>query len=557
MRLINVHTLAVEEFTDDQAPRYAILSHVWGKEEVTLQEMKEGSATSREGYEKIKDCCRQARFDGLPFAWIDTCCIDKQSSAELSEAINSMYRWYENATLCYVHLADVDGVEHDGMESFRRSRYWTRGWTLQELIAPRILIFFSSGWTRIGTRLDLREVVAAATKIPKAVLRFRSMRDYSVSQKMSWASRRQTTRLEDEAYCLLGLFGVSMPLLYGEGRRAFRRLQEEIIKELEDDSIFAWQGGTDHGLLASCPAQFAFSHSIQRSIERPISDTAGDPPFAITNRGIRISLPVLENCHTVPLFSLTRASFQQYLVPNPLHLQGGVQDRVLAILNCQQSTDTRYRVAVVLNYDDSRGRFTRDVNIGLVKVSTNEIAEQATLKQLLVAAGGKSPWDDTVMDDEPERLVVIQGLSGIMAHFKFERATLLSGRELDCDVQENGTISVRFFRRRGIVVIYRSQGAPEHHCIVICLKPSDTETKIDATITHLYGQDVNKESIIRRITQAGQHSLSGRYKDGTVYETPDGTYSLSPIIREAEHASVVEVAVESLECSEVSPSSTS
>ncbi|KAJ8132250.1 hypothetical protein O1611_g1380 [Lasiodiplodia mahajangana] len=464
-------------------------------------------------------------------------------SAELSEAINSMYRWYENATLCYVHLADVDGVEHDGMESFRRSQYWTRGWTLQELIAPHILIFFSSDWARIGTRLDVREVVAEATNIPKAVLRFRNMRDYSVSQKMSWASRRQTTRLEDEAYCLLGLFGVTMPLLYGEGRRAFRRLQEEIIKELDDESIFAWQGGTDHGLLASCPAQFAFSHSIQRSNERPISDSAGDLPFAITNRGIRISLPVLGNCHTVPLFSLTRVSSEQYLVPNPRHLQGGIQERVLAVLNCQQATDTKSRVAIVLNYDDSRGRYTRDVNIGLVKISIDDIAKQATLKQLLVAAGGKSPWDDTVMDDDPGRLVVIQGLTGMVAHYKFERAILLSGRELDCDVQENGTISVRFFKQRRIAVIYRDNGSSKHPYLVIYLRPSEINPRIDATITP-YGQDVSKETILDRIARDSQSYLSNRHTKEIVHGIPRGTYDLSLRIREAEHASVVEVAVE-------------
>ncbi|KAI1127252.1 heterokaryon incompatibility protein-domain-containing protein [Nemania abortiva] len=544
MRLVNVHTLAIHEFHGDQIPRYAILSHVWGEEEVTLQDMNEDRAASRKGHNKIIACCRQARYDGLPYAWIDTCCIDKQSSAELSEAINSMYRWYEHATLCYVYLADVDDGERDGMESFRRSRYWTRGWTLQELIAPHTLIFFSSGWARIGTRLDVREVVAEVTKIPKAVLKFRNMRDYSVSQKMSWASRRQTTRLEDEAYCLLGLFGVTMPLLYGEGRRAFRRLQEEVIKEIDDESIFAWQGGTDYGLLASCPAQFAFSHFIQRSDERPIGESAGDLPFAITNRGIRISLPVLENCYSIPLFSLTRQSSKQYLIPNPPHLQGMTQKRVLAILNCQQGTDINSRMAVVLNYDDSRGRYTRDVNIGLVKISIDDVVKQATPKQLLVATSGKSPWDDvTVMEEDPGRLVVIQGLSGIVEHFKFERATLLSSRELNCDVQENGTISVRFFQRRPIVVIYRSEDPYERQRLVIYLSLSDTGTEIDATIIHVYGQGVSKEDILDRITHESQDYSSGQYTKGAVHGAPRGTYNLSPSIREAEHASVVEVTV--------------
>jgi hypothetical protein len=496
-----------------------------------------------------------------------------------------MYLWYENATLCYAHLADVEGVEHDGMESFRRSRYWTRGWTLQELIAPHTLIFFSSGWTRIGTRLDVRRVVAEATNIPMAVLRFRNMRDYSVSQKMSvsnspllpwglleplntytltsnttytvimklnakhsvvkWASRRQTTRIEDEAYCLLGLFGVSMPLLYGEGRRAFRRLQEEIIKELDDESILAWQGGTDYGLLASCPAQFAFSHSIQRSDEYPVGESVGGLPFAITSRGVRISLPVLENCYTVPLFSLTRDSSKQYLVPNPPHLLGMVQKRVLAILNCQQGADANFRMAVVLNYDDSRGHYTRDVNIGIVKISIDDIIEQATPTQFLVAASGQSRWDNiTVMEDDPGRLVVIQGLSGIVAHFKFQRAILVSGRGIGCDIQENGTISVRFFQRRPIAVIYHSENAHKNQYLVIYLRLSDIGSGIDATIAHIYGQDVSKEIILDKIIKASQDYPPSRYAEGVAHKTAYGIFSLSPNIREAEHASVVEVAVE-------------
>ncbi|KAI0873284.1 heterokaryon incompatibility protein-domain-containing protein [Hypoxylon argillaceum] len=534
MRLINVHTLVIGEFYGDQIPRYAILSHLWGEEEVTLQDIKEGKAELLKGYEKIIACCKQARFDGLPYAWIDTCCIDKQSSAELSEAINSMYLWYENATLCYAHLADVESVKHDNMRSFRHSRYWTRGWTLQELIAPHTLIFFTSGWTRIGTRLDVRRVVAEATSIPMAVLRFRNMRDYSVSQKMSWASRRQTTRIEDEAYCLLGLFGVSMPLLYGEGRRAFRRLQEEIIKELDDESILAWQGGTDYGLLASCPAQFAFSHTIQRSNEYPVGESVGDLPFAITSRGVRVSLPVLENCYNVPLFSLTRAS-KQYLAPNPPHLLGVVQKRVLAILNCQQGIYTDFRIAVVLNYDDSRGHYTRDVHIGLVKISINDIVEQAKPTQFLVSAGGKSPWDDIAVMEDPGRLVVIQGLSGIVAHFKFERATLLSGREIGCDIQENGTISVRFFQRRPIAVLYRSEESHEHQHLVIYLRLSDIGSGIDAAITHIYGQDASK---------AHQSYLPSQYPEGVAHKAAYGMFSLSPNIREAEHASVLEVTVE-------------
>ncbi|TGJ79442.1 hypothetical protein E0Z10_g9316 [Xylaria hypoxylon] len=544
MRLINVHSLVISEFHGDQIPQYAILSHTWGEEEVTLQDMREGIATSLKGYRKIKACCEQARFDGPPYAWIDTCCIDKQSSAELSEAINSMYLWYENSTLCYAYLADVEDVASEGMESFKHSRYWTRGWTLQELIAPNILLFFSSGWIRIGTRFCLRQAVSEATYIPKQVLRFRNISDYSVSQKMSWASRRHTTRLEDQAYCLLGLFGVSMPLLYGEGGRAFRRLQEEIIKELDDESIFTWQGGTDRGLLASCPAQFTFSHSIHRSIEHPIGNNPGGLPFAITNRGIRISLPILEDCNTVPLFSLTREASKQYLIPDPPHLQRKVQRRVLAILNCQQGTDAKSRIAIVLIHDVSLERYVREVNIGLVKVAIDDIVKRATVKQVLVAAAENNPWGVVpLMEEDPGRLVVIQGLSGILGHFKFECATLLNGIGVRSDLQENGTVSIRFRQRRLIVVIYRSQYFHPYECLVIYLKLLDSKIGIDAAITLVYGPYTNKEGILEQTSLVSEDLINRKPTREIAHDTARGTYNLSLSIRDAEHASIVEVKV--------------
>ncbi|KAI1278999.1 heterokaryon incompatibility protein-domain-containing protein [Xylaria sp. FL0933] len=540
MRLINVHTLVISEFHGNRIPRYAILSHTWDEEEVTLQDMRGGIAPSRKGYRKIELCCEQARFDGLPYAWIDTCCIDKQSSAELSEAINSMYRWYENATLCYAYLADVEDVQCEGLLSFKCSRYWTRGWTLQELIAPNIVIFFSSSWIRIGTRLDLRQAVAEATSIPRQVLRFRNISDYSVSQKMSWASRRYTTRIEDEAYCLLGLFGVAMPLLYGEGRRAFRRLQEEIIKELDDESIFAWQGGTNQGLLASCPAQYTFSHSIQRSIEHPFGHNLDDLPFAITNRGVRISLPILEDCYAVPLYSLMRESSMQYLNPEPPPLQGEVQQRVLAILNCQQGSDVNSRIAVILNHDQSRQQYAR---IGLVKVSIDDVLERATLKRVLVAAG-ENPWGATWVEEDPERLVVIQRIPNVSWRFKFERATLVNGIEVGSDIQENGAVSIRFRQSRPLAAIYRAE-YPDRNCyVVIYLKLLDAKTGIDASISQAYGQDLRKEAILEQTAQDNQHFLSGKSTREIVYEIDKGTITLSLNIREAEHASVVQVNAE-------------
>ena len=199
------------------------------------------------GYRKLRRCCELAFQAGLKFAWIDTCCIDKRSSAELSEAINSMFKWYSNSALCYAYLDDViteeTPVSH-AMEksSFRASKWWTRGWTLQELIAPGSVLFFDQNWKPIETRNRLAWLVSEITSIEIEVLG----EDYnwlghrtSVAQNMSWEARRQTTRQEDRAYSLMGLFGANMPLLYGEGPRAFIRLQEEIMRTTADQSLFA------------------------------------------------------------------------------------------------------------------------------------------------------------------------------------------------------------------------------------------------------------------------------------------------------------------------------
>ncbi|KAK0634092.1 heterokaryon incompatibility protein-domain-containing protein, partial [Immersiella caudata] len=228
------------EFAGDGIPRYAILSHAWGDSEITLRDVEAGRGRGKAGHEKVEKCCDRAKADGFDYAWVDTCCIDKTSSAELSEAINSMYRWYQNADICYAYLSDVPS---SGARRFEESRWFTRGLTLQELIAPSRIIFFDQTWVEIGTKTTLGEMIMHRTGIPFAVLNGDpgAVERATVAQRMSWASTRQTTRVEDIAYCLLGIFGVNMPLLYGEGERAFIRLQEEIIKISDDHSIFAWQ----------------------------------------------------------------------------------------------------------------------------------------------------------------------------------------------------------------------------------------------------------------------------------------------------------------------------
>ena len=241
MRLLNTRTFRFQEFFDSQIPQYAILSHRWGDEEVTFQDFQTEKEQESQGYGKIKQCCGLADSRGFQWVWIDTCCIDSKSSAELSEAINSMYRWYQNANECYVYLSDIIWDHRDrkaSKEAFCQSLWFTRGWTLQELLAPANLLFFDCEWKSFGTKRDLSKEISAATGIK--VSHMSSHASACVATKMSWLSRRATSRVEDMAYCMLGLFEVNMPPLYGEGKKAFMRLQLEIIKKSEDESIFAW-----------------------------------------------------------------------------------------------------------------------------------------------------------------------------------------------------------------------------------------------------------------------------------------------------------------------------
>ena len=171
MWLLNTTTLILEDFQSDPPP-YAILSHTWNKEEVLFQEIGSPECKGKLRYQKLKLCCVQAKADGLQYVWVDTCCIDKRSSAELSEAINSMFRWYSKAHLCYAYLADVELLtEEVCLESFGASRWFTRGFTLQELLAPMDLIFYDKHWSEIGSKASLLDEIARITQIsPRALV---------------------------------------------------------------------------------------------------------------------------------------------------------------------------------------------------------------------------------------------------------------------------------------------------------------------------------------------------------------------------------------------------
>ncbi|RYC57715.1 hypothetical protein CHU98_g8496 [Xylaria longipes] len=260
MKLLNTTTLQLKDFIDDyHRPPYAILSHTWGEEEVLYEDIIKtvDDWRHRQGASKILGSCKVARSEryGYDWIWIDTCCIEKKSSAELSEAINSMFKWYACSEICIAYLADV----RIDREPLSRSRWFERGWTLQELIAPDNLDFWDQDWNFIAGRSEIAGQIAEITDIDLQDL----LRVYSIARIMSWASRRRTTRAEDIAYCLLGLFNVSMPLLYGEGGdEAFFRLQMAIVEKSDDQSILAWD--RDYGPMGNSPT-FARSPEFFRN----------------------------------------------------------------------------------------------------------------------------------------------------------------------------------------------------------------------------------------------------------------------------------------------------
>ncbi|CAI0651004.1 unnamed protein product [Colletotrichum noveboracense] len=292
MKLLNCKLLQIEEFYGTSIPKsYAILSHRWELEEVTYKDLQTpGLGMTKAGWAKINDFCRIALDNGYEYGWVDTCCIDKRNLTELTEAINSMFKWYANSSVCYAYLSDI--LSGQPVEN---SLWFTRGWTLQELIAPSRMMFFDKKWEFIGTRDSLGDFIQLRSRVDKEMLEDTALprnitnmlSTIPVARRMSWASERTTTREEDRAYSLLGIFGVNMPMLYGEGSRAFMHLQEEIAKETNDLSLFAWtrqenscanpanpsegttgaelpeeEGSKPCGILATSPDEFRLSSDL-------------------------------------------------------------------------------------------------------------------------------------------------------------------------------------------------------------------------------------------------------------------------------------------------------
>ncbi|KAH9851048.1 hypothetical protein C2E23DRAFT_886801 [Lenzites betulinus] len=401
---------------DPSSVRYAILSHTWRREadggEQSYTNIRElqtevdetvpqvialpPTASSGPSIEspctsildhprlsaKIKNICKVAREAGYKLVWVDSACIDKTSSAELSEAINSMYEWYRLADVCYAYLADVpdDGVPPTAPTSTFRKSYWhRRGWTLQELIAPGHVVFLTCTWKFLGTKIGLASTLQIITGIQFSILVGRdSVFSISISKRLGWAALRYTTRVEDEAYSLMGLFDVHMPPIYGEGRKAFLRLQEEIIKTSPDQSIFAWgstctlkalgtaqnrnttspEGLPEQGLLASSAREYRYTRNISPlppsrflSLLQRTESEISLPHCVFTPHGVRIKLPCID---LTSLPEVSNAISRPFL--NVGHATGcsvpPSRARYLALLRCESFDGCL--IALALCHPDSR-----------------------------------------------------------------------------------------------------------------------------------------------------------------------------------------------------------
>lgn len=307
--------MKLEEFCGANIPKYAILSHTWGDDELSFQDFEQPHASTEPGYHKIQDTAVLVRetTPSVNYIWIDTCCIDKSNSSELSEAINSMFRWYKESVVCYAYLSDLSpevSTEH-GMPG---CRWFTRGWTLQEPIAPKTLIFYDKSWSKRGSKRSLGSLIRNITGIDEEILcESGSLPTCSVAMKMSWASGRNTTRIEDMAYCLLGIFDINMPLLYGEGHKAFLRLQEAIAEQTDDMSLFAWRPLRDNengrGIFARTPEEFKWCRHV-----RSLSWAAEIADLTMTNKGLRIATRLIEYPHVDRDNTATKLPLFRYLL---------------------------------------------------------------------------------------------------------------------------------------------------------------------------------------------------------------------------------------------------
>lgn len=314
MRLINVHTLEIEEFFEDGIPEYSILSHTWGLEEASFEQWTEHpnpAESTKRGFVKVLSACRLSQREGFKYIWVDTVCIDKSNRVELTEALNSMFKWYRASAVCYAYLEDLQRQPAAiQMKQLPTCRWFTRGWTLQELIAPATVKFYDQTWTLIGTKSELAREISNITLISRRVLHDSGeVPRQSVAQRMSWLANRKTTRKEDIAYCMIGIFDVNMPPIYGEGKKAFIRLQEVIIDSINDHTIFCWTWPEDTPkptwmtFLAPSPSAFRHSGCYVVDRKRQWQNMGG---YSVINLAIKIPFQITA-CSAGMCFALLEA----------------------------------------------------------------------------------------------------------------------------------------------------------------------------------------------------------------------------------------------------------
>jgi hypothetical protein len=250
---------------------------------------------------KLVKFCEAALRCGCDFAWLDTGCINKQSSSELEESIRSMFSWYRNSHICIVHLSETTTPY-----TMLKDAWFTRGWTLQELLAPKVIKFFSQSWRPLTAKrndkisdaelgISFWKVISEITGIPEIQLLNFEPGTINVRERMVWASKRQTTRIEDMAYCLIGIFNIPLSIAYGEGQMAFHRLQVEIVQRSHDRGLFAWNGSpsSHNSMFAAGPDAF---FPLEGSLITAEEEVAGsvDPTYALTNYGLRIPISIYD-----------------------------------------------------------------------------------------------------------------------------------------------------------------------------------------------------------------------------------------------------------------------
>ena len=340
----------VEKDYNDHAlmeQRYAILSHRWQGDEISFKDMEKltNSKLQTCSGRKVVGTCEVAQKENLKWVWIDSCCIGNNVNAR-GRAINLMYRWYRCSQTCYTYLHDVtkDSFPRKANEP-ANSEWFSRGWTLQELIAPRVLEFFDQSWQPIGNRRDHAATLSKITRVPQILLdqtdgpgASRTLTDtFGVAQIMSWAADRETRMPEDRAYSLVGLFGVSLPALYGiGGQEAFQILQDTIIKQYRDQSILSWSGQANGNVLAESPSDFQKCFDVVPWRPSSWPGSPPRPPFQMVQESITTRL------------RLTRCRGSSYIFQAELaccHSNDDPSDRKPIVINLAEVSNIYYRIS--------------------------------------------------------------------------------------------------------------------------------------------------------------------------------------------------------------------